>query len=209
MISEEPEISLINVKLRLGTMTMYTEKVYIDFQLPVSALRKKIREKDNNLEKVDFVMVYSGNIMEDRAPIYMYEVINGSTVHLFKQMKMDLTESPNTVDTSNAGIVKLGIALRSLSLNSSYKCALMKISKTKMLNDLITSFPELSDDPIAITLIQHPELLAKLNDFKSVYNIAVNHTGLALAAIQISAVVHDQLVQVNLSKLLNAYFYLY
>jgi len=209
MISEEPELSLINVKLRLGTMTMYTEKVYIDFQSPVSALRKKIREKDNNLDKVDFVMVYSGNIMEDRAPIYMYELVNGATVHLFKQIKIDITENQNTVEHSNAGMVKLGIALRSLSLNSSYKCALMKISKTKMLNDLISSIPELSSDPVAITLIQHPELLVKLNDVDLVNNIAVNHSALASAAIQISAVVHDQLVQVNLSKLLNAYFYLY
>jgi len=209
MISEEPEVSLINVKLRLGTTTMYTEKVYIDFQLPVSALRKKIREKDNSLEKVDFVMVYSGNIMEDRAPIYMYELINGATVHLFKQIKIDITENPNFVEYTNAGLAKLGTALRSLSLNSSYKCALMKISKTKMLNDLFTSVPELNYDPISITLLQHPELLVKLNDANMVNDIASSHIALSTAAIQISAFVHDQLVQVNLSKLLNAYFYLY
>lgn len=209
MISEEPEISLINVKLRLGTMTMYTEKVYIDLQSPVSVLRNKMCEKDNTLNEKNFVIVYSGNVMEDGTPIYMYDVVNGATVHLFKQMKIDEPEPPKCIDKSSAGLVKLGVAFRSLSLNSTYKCALMKISKAKMLSDLITSTPELSEDPVAITLLQHPELLVKLNDVALVKRIAENHPSLALAAIQISAVVHDQVVQVNLLKILNAYFYLY
>jgi len=209
MISEEPEISLINVKLRLGTMTMYTEKVYIDLQSPVSVLRNKMCEKDNTLTKGNFVIVYSGNVMEDRSPIYMYDVVNGATVHLFKKMKIDEPEPPKSIDKSSAGMVKLGVAFRSLSLNSSYKCALMKISKVKMLSDLITSTPQLSEDPVAITLLQHPELLAKLNDVALVKRIAETHPSLALAAIQISAIVHDQVVQVNLLKILNAYFYLY
>jgi len=67
----------------------------------------------------------------------------------------------------------------------------------------------LSEDPVAITLLQHPELLAKLNDVALVKRIAETHPSLALAAIQISAIVHDQVVQVNLLKILNAYFYLY
>lgn len=209
MISEEPEISLINVKFRLGTMTMFTEKVYIDLHSPVSVLRNKICEKDNTLNKNNFVMVYCGNIMEDRALIYLYDVIDGATVHLFKKMKVDIPESPKSIDKSNTGMAKLSVAFRSLSLNSSYKCALMKISKAKMLSDLITSTPELSEDPVAITLLQHPELLAKLNDVSLVKLIAETHPTLALAAIQISAAVHDQVVQVTLLKILNAYFYLY
>ncbi|CAI6365719.1 unnamed protein product [Macrosiphum euphorbiae] len=200
MISEEPEISLINVKLRLGTMTMYTEKVYIDLQSPVSVLRNKMCEKDNTLNEKNFVIVYSGNVMEDHTPIYMYDVVNGATVHLFKQMKIDEPDPPKCIDKSSAGLVKLGVAFRSLSLNSTYKCALMKISKAKMLSDLITSTPELSEDPVAITLLQHPELLVKLNDVALVKRIAENHPSLALAAIQISAVVHDQVVQNHLAS---------
>lgn len=209
MISEEPEISLINVKLRLGTMTMYTEKVYIDLQSPVSVLKNKMCEKDNTLKEGNFVMVYAGNVMDDCSSIYMYDVVNGATVHLFKKNKTNVPERPKCVENSSAGMVKLGVAFRSLSLNSSYKCALMKISKAKMLSDLITSNPELSKDPVAITLLQHPELLIKLNDISLVKRIAETHPSLALAAIQISAVVHDQVVQVNLLKILNAYFYLY
>jgi len=209
MISEEPEISLINVKLRLGTMTMYTEKVYIDLQSPVSTLRNKICEKDNTLDKNSFIMVYCGNIMEDRVHIYMYEIINGATVHLFKKPKIDTKEPSKNIEFNNAALVKLGVALRSLSLNSSYKCALIKINKTKMINDLIMNIPELREDPVAITLIQHPELLVKLTEVDSVKRIAENHKGLALAAIQMSAVVHEQVLQVTLLKILNAYFYLY
>lgn len=200
MISEEPEISMINVKLRLGTMTMYTEKVYLDLQSQVSKLRDKICEKDSTLSKDNFVMVYCGNVMEDRVPIYMYDVVNGATVHLFKKNKINNTEPQTSIENTNAGMVKLGVAFRSLSLNSSYKCALMKINKTKMLTDLIMSTPKLSEDPIAITLLQHPELLVKLNDVGLVKRIAENHPALALAAIQISAVVRDQVVQNHLTS---------
>jgi len=207
MISAEPEISLINVKLRLGTMSLYTEKVYIDLQSPVSVLRDKMCEKDNTLKKDNFVIIYAGNVMEDRFSICTYNVFNGATVHLFKKIKNEINkEPPQRIDYSSAGMVKLGVAFRSLSLNSSYKCALMKISKARMLSDLIMSIPELSKDPIAITFLQHPELLAKLNDVSMVKRIAERHPCLALAAIQISAVVHDQVVQVNLLKILIAYF---
>jgi len=197
MLSEEPEMSLINVKLRLGTVTMYTEKVYLDLQSNVSVLRQKICQKDNTLTKDNFIMVYCGNVMEDSVPIYMYDIINGATVHLFKKMSVEKPEPPKAIDITNAGLVKLGVAFRSLSLNISYKCALMKINKTKLINDLILNTPQLNEDPVAITFLQHSELLVKLNDVNMVKEIAEKHPALALAALQISTVVHEQVVQVT------------
>ncbi|XP_025200301.1 ubiquitin-like protein 7 [Melanaphis sacchari] len=200
MLSEEPEISLINVKLRLGTMTMYTEKVYIDLQSHVSVLRHKICEKDNTLNKDNFVMAYSGNIMEDSVPIYMYDIINGATVHLFKKVNLEKTQPLKYIDNSNSGLMKLGVAFRSLSLNISYKCALMKINKIKLINDLLLNTPQLNEDPIAVTLLQHSELLVKVNDVGLVKRIAEKHPALALAALKISAVVREQVVQNHLAS---------
>jgi len=207
MMSAEPEISLINVKVRMGTFTLYTEKVYIDLQSPVSVLKDKMCEMDKTLRKDNCVMIYAGNIMEDRFSIRHYDVFNGFTVHLFKKIKSEIDKDPpKRIDYSNTEMVKLGAALRSLSLNFSYKCASLKISKATMLSDLIMSITELSNDPAAITFLQHPELLAKLNDVSMVKRIAERHPGLALVAIQISNDVQVQFVQVNLLKILIAYF---
>jgi len=174
--------------------------LYIDLQSHVSVLRQKICEKDNTLNKENFIMVYCGNIMEDSIPIYMYDIINGATVHLFKKPNVEKPQPLKPIDNSNAGLMKLGVAFRSLSLNLSYKCALMKINKTKLINDLILNTPQLNEDPVAITLLQHSELLVKLNDVNMVKQIAEKHPALALAALQMSSVVHEQMVQNHLAS---------
>lgn len=181
-------------------MTMHTFSVYIDLQSPVSILRNKMYEKDDTLKKDNFILVYCGNIMEDHSPIYMYDVMNGATVHLFKKMKIDTREFPKCGEWDGPGLVKVGVALRSLSLNCSYKCALMKISKTKLINEIILHIPELREDPVGITLLQHPELLVKLNDIDAVKRLADNHKGLAMAAFQLTAVVHERALQNHLAS---------
>lgn len=197
MLSEEPEISLINVKARMGPATLYIEKVSIDLQSHVSVLKDKMREKDEGLGQDNFIMTYSGNVMEDSVPIYMYDIINGATVHLFKKLKIEKNKPVPRVGTKNPDLVRLGVALRSLSLNLSYKCAFMKVNKTKIINDLIYNNPQLSEDSVGITLLQHSELLLKLNDLGLVKRIAENHPGLATVAFQVSSIAYNQDVQVT------------
>jgi len=152
-------------------------------------------EKDNTLKKGYFVIIYAGYVMEDRFTIRKYDVFNGASVHLFKKIKEEYKEGTSKcVDYSSTGMAKLGVALRSLSLNNSYKCVLKEMNEAKMLSDHIISIPGLSRDPVAITLLQHPELLVDVND-SSVQRIAESHPSLALAAIQIYEVVHDQVAQ--------------
>jgi len=209
MLSEEPEISLINVKARMGPVTLYTEKVSIDLQSHVSVLKDKMREKDDCLGTDNFIMTYSGNVMEDSVPIYMYDIFSGATVHLYKKLKIEKYKPVNGISTRDSELVKLGVALRSLSLNLSYKCAFMKMNKTRVINDLVYNTPQFSEDPVGITLLQHSELLLKLNDLDLVKRIVENHPGLASVAIQVSSIAYNQDVQVTLLKILNAYYYLY
>lgn len=197
MLSEEPEISLIIVKARLGPGTLYTERVSVDLQSHVSVLKDKMRKKDLSLGTDNFIMTYSGNVMEDSVPIYMYDIFSGATVHLFKKLKIEKNKQVYRVSTKNPELVRLGVALRSLSLNLSYKCAFMKVNKAKIINDLIYNTPKLTEDPVGITLLQHSELLLKLNDLSLVKRIVDNHPGLAAVAFQVSTIAYNQDVQVT------------
>jgi len=197
MLSEEPESSLIIVKALVGPSTLYTAKVYIDLQSHVSVLKDKLRETDKCLGTDNFIMTYSGNVMEDSVPIYMYDIFSGATVHLYKKLKIEKIKPVPTVGTRQQDLVRLGVALRSLSLNLSYKCAFMKVNKTKIINDLIYNSPKLCEDPVGITLLQHSELLLKLNDLGLVKRIAENHPGLATVAFQVSSIAYNQDVQVT------------
>jgi len=162
-------------------------------------LKHKISEKEA-LPKNSFTIYFGGMVLDDYNPIGMYGIINGATVHVFKQMNIEKKLPTTLIDNTNNGIVQLGSAFRSLSLNSSYKCALMKISKTQMINDLIMSTAGLNEDPVAVTFLQRPELLVKISDVGSIRHLLENHPALASAAIQISSAVSGKVVQVTYWK---------
>lgn len=206
-IDETNVMTEINVKLRCGMKTLYNTKVSLMIHSTVGLLKQKLCEMDSSLNEKLLVAVYLGNIMEDLRPIYWYKIFEDCTVHVFKQNQPEIKILPKLYKDSDLG--KLGLAFRSLSLNSSYKCALMKITKTQMINELIMSFPDLNKDPVALAILQHPELLAKLNDSDLIKKIAENHPALTTAAIHIHIVVHEQVIKVTLLKNLNAYYYLY
>lgn len=187
-------MSEINVKVRLGAQTLYDIKVYVEIEEPVSLLKKKICEKDANLNQTLIVVVYCGSVMEDCNPIYMYDVLEGSTVHVFKKIQHEKAPPPKSL--ADADLMKLGVAFRSLSLNSSYRGALMRLSKPEVINNIILTTPGLNKDPVALTLLQHSELLVKLSDFEVVKRISESHPALASAALQVAAAVHEEVLQV-------------
>jgi len=187
MSSEEPKFPFVYVKLRLESITKYTEKVYIDLQSHVSVLRRKICEKDNTLNKDNFIMVYCGNVMEDPDLISKHNLFNGATVHLFQKVKIEKTQPPITIDMSHAGLLKLHHAFRSFSFNISLKSVRMGIDKDQIINDLIMKIPQLNKDPVAVSLLKHSDLLIRRNDIISLKNTVEEHPALALAVLEMSS----------------------
>lgn len=200
-------MSEINVKVRWRAQTLYDTKVIIEFEETVRVLKKKICEKDSSLQENLVEIIYCGCVMEDCNAIYMYDIFDGATVHVFKRDKCE-KQTPNKPLT-DGDLVKLGVAFRSLTHNSSYRSALMKLSKPEVITNIIISTPGLNEDPVALTLLQHSELLVKLSDFDVLKRISESHPALAAAALQISAAVHEEVLQVILLYAINVHCTVY
>lgn len=185
----------VRIKLRMGTETLCNSQVYIELEDSVLVLKQKICTLDKDLNVDNFEVVYCGNVMEDSEIIGGYGVMNGVTVHVFKKIKHEIPITPKTL--SEVELLKLGVAFRALSLNSSYRNALLKLNKPEVISNIIMTTPGLSRDPVAITLLQHSELLVKLGDLEVVKKIAENHPALAEAAQHVAAAVHEEALQVN------------
>lgn len=188
----------IKIKVRFGVRTLYDSQVFIDLEEPVRLLKKKICDNDDNLSVDKIEVVYCGCVMEDCDPIYTYEVFNGATVHVFIQKKINNPVYPKKL--SDFDLIKLGGAFRSLSLNAKYRAALNKISKPEVIHNIILTTAGLNKDPVAVTLLHHPELLLKFGNFDILKFISESHPALAEAAIQIAAAVHEEVLKVNLLK---------
>lgn len=184
-------MSLIYVKVRLAETTLYDTKVHVKLEEPVRLLKKKICEKDESLQEKLLIVVYCGHILEDCNSLYTYDLFEGAMVHVFKEIEHEKESPPKTFTDSD--LVKLGVAFRSLSLNSSYSRAMRKLTKPEAINNIILTTPGLNEDPVALTLLRHPELLVKLSDFEVVKRLSIDHPALASAALQIAASVHEEL----------------
>lgn len=195
----------VKIKVRMGRDLLYDSQVCVGLDESVRSLKQKICDNHSDLNITLIETVYCGCVMEDCDSVGSYEVFKGATVYVFKKLKIDKPTPPKTL--KEADLVKLGIAFRSLSLNSSYRVALMKLSNPEVINNIILTTPGLNQDPVALTLLQHSEILVKLSDFEIVKRISEAHPALAEAALQIAAVAHEDFLQVILLSKSIAYYY--
>lgn len=193
-------MSEINVKVRLGTQTLYNTKVLVKLEEPVSVLKKKICEKVEELQEPLIEAVYCGCVMEDCNPIYTYDVFRGATVHVFKKIKTEQPSPPKPL--AEADLVKLGVAVRSFSVNPAYRNSMIKHTHPEDIVDIILRIPGLTEDPMAIALLHHSELLVKLGDFEVVKRLAQNHPALASAILHLATIAFEEVLQVILLKIL-------
>lgn len=180
----------INVKVRSGAQTLYDTKVSIELEETVRVLKKKICEKDESLLETLIEIVYCGYVMEDYCTVHSYDVFDGAMVHAFKQNSYG--KAP-VKPLSEAEISKVSMAFRQLTLNHTYRSALTKLTKNEVINNIMLMVPGLNEDPVAITLLFHSELLVKFVDQEVVKRIAESHPALAAGALQMAAIVHDAL----------------
>lgn len=184
----------IFVQVRLGMETLFNTKVFMLPDESTHILKKKICHNNINLDEKQLVAVFAGCVMEDLRSMTSFGMSNGAMVHVFKQIKHERPAPPKRL--SDVDLIRLGVAFRSLAMNSSYRNALMKFRNPNELNNVILSFPGLNEDPIAITYLQHPELLVKLNDYETIKRIAGNHPALATAVLQMATTVQEGVLQV-------------
>lgn len=103
--------------------------------------------------------------------------------------------TPNPVpprNLSEAEIQQLVMAFRAFTLSYGYRATLQKLSRPEVLENIIAATPGLSKDPIAIAMIQDPELIVHMSDPDTVKLIAKHHPTLIDAANHIAAHVHEE-----------------
>lgn len=192
-------MSEINVKVRSGTQTLYNTKVLVKLEDPVSILKKKICEKYEDLQEPLLEAIYCGRIMEDCNPIYTYDVFRGATVHVYKK---NPTEKPSPAKPlAEADLIKLGVAVRSFTVNPAYRNSMIKHTSPEEISNIILNVPGLTEDPVAIALLLHSELLVKLGDYDVVKRLAQSHPALASAILHLATVAFEEVLQVILFKI--------
>lgn len=69
---------------------------------------------------------------------------------------------------------------------------LQRLSRPEVLENIIAATPGLAEDPIAVSIIQDPELLSQLCDANTVRRVVEAHPSLAEAANSIVVVLHEE-----------------
>lgn len=198
----------IYVQVRLGVHTIFNTKLYMEPEETILLMKKKICENNDNLDEKLLLAVFAGCIMEDSSTIKSFGFSKKAPimVHMFKKNKEEQPVPPKPI--SEVDLIRLGVAFRSLSLNSTYRNELIKFRKPEGLTSSIMHNPSLEEDPIAISFLQHPELLVKVTDYEMVKHIAENHPILATIILNIASNVQED-TQVIFIKNLHAFYILY
>lgn len=116
-------------------------------------------------------------------------------VHVLKKNE---PEKPVPIkNLTEADVQQLVVVFRAFTLSFGYRAALQRLSRPEVLENIISTTPGLSEDPVAIAMIQDPELLVHMSDPDTVRRIAELHPSLVEAANHIAAVVHKEATTVN------------
>ncbi|KAL1117823.1 hypothetical protein AAG570_004138 [Ranatra chinensis] len=166
----------------------------VDFEKKIFAFKDDVSKK-SNIPKDSLELVYRGNILDDEATLTSCGLKPGVMVYALKKSDKEVQKPTPTM--SETDIQALVVAFRTLTLNPSYRNALQKLSRPDILDNIIMATPGLSQDPIAISMIQDPELLVRMGDIETVRRIVELHPALAEAANHIAAAVHEDALSVT------------
>lgn len=197
MISVYKKMSSVILGIRLSLFDFQRVKLDdIDFNIKIEHFKVEVSKKAN-APKESLELVYCGNILDDEATLHSSGIKPGVMVHVLKKKAKEVPKPVQSM--SETDIQNLVVAFRTLTLNPSYRNALQKLSRPDILDNIIMITPGLSQDPVAISMIQDPELLVRMGDIDTVRRIVELHPALAEAANHIAAAVHEEAVTGNAS----------
>ncbi|XP_054287063.1 ubiquitin-like protein 7 [Macrosteles quadrilineatus] len=178
--------------IRLSLFDFQRVKVdEVDLQTKVEKFKIDVSEKAN-LPKESLELVYCGNILDDDSTLHACGIKSGVMIHVLKKKAKELPKPTQTM--SEVDIQNLVMAFRALTMNPSYRSSLQKLSRPDILDNIVQITPGLSQDPVAISMIQDSELLVRMGDIDTVRRIVELHPALAEAANHIAAAVHEEAI---------------
>ncbi|XP_033219377.1 ubiquitin-like protein 7 [Belonocnema kinseyi] len=179
------------LSVRLPSQTPSTYKLSdINLKNKVEELRNEAAGK-TNLPKDSFELIYCGCILEDDATLESCGLKNGATVHILKKNAPETPVPAKSI--SDISVTQLANAFQSFNANPALRSALHRLSKRpEVIENIISSSPGLSEDAVAIAMLQDPDLMAHFTDPDTVKRIAELHPLLVEAAQHISTAVHEE-----------------
>jgi len=183
--------------IRLSLFDFQRVKVEeVDLHTKVDNFKVDVSKKAN-LPKESLELVYCGNILDDDSTLDACGIKSGVMIHVLKKKAKELPKPTQTM--SEVDIQNLVMAFRALTMNPSYRSSLQKLSRPDILDNIILITPGLSQDPVAISMVQDPELLVRMGDIDTVRRIVELHPALAEAANHIAAAVHEEAITASSS----------
>ncbi|XP_069696661.1 ubiquitin-like protein 7 isoform X2 [Periplaneta americana] len=146
--------------------------------------------KATNLPKHFLELIYCGNILDDDSTLQSCGLKPGVMVHVLKKKEKDIPLPVRSM--TEADVQELVMAFRTFTRHPSYRSALHRLSRPEVLENIMMATPGLSDDPVALSIIQDPELLVHMENADTVRRIAELHPSLTEAANHIAAAVHEE-----------------
>ncbi|EEB13508.1 conserved hypothetical protein [Pediculus humanus corporis] len=150
---------------------------------------KYLASNKTNIPLENLELIYRGIILENNSTIESYGIQSGVTLHVLKKKEK---AKPGSL-VNEADVLYLVSAFKSATKNPNYRGALQRLSRPEVLENIIAATPGLAEDPVAVSIIQDPELLTQLCDANIVRRIVEAHPSLAEAANSIIAfIVHEE-----------------
>ncbi|XP_034943368.1 ubiquitin-like protein 7 [Chelonus insularis] len=177
--------------VRLTSQSLKTIKLNdVDLKTKVENLRVETAVK-TELPKDSFELIYCGCILEDDVTLESCGLKNGAMVHVLKKKEPEKPVPAKSI--SEGSIFQIASAFRSFVENPALRSALHRLSKRpEVIENIILTTPGLSDDPVAIAMLQDPDLMAHFTDSDTVKRIAELHPILVEAAQLIATAVHEE-----------------
>ncbi|XP_046354857.1 ubiquitin-like protein 7 isoform X2 [Haliotis rufescens] len=161
----------------------------VNIEGSVTNLLQEIAKKIE-ASKDDIELIYSGQRLLESRPLTAYGLRPGSTVYVLQKRIRDEPAAAASHTPSKAEIIA---ALQSDLLNPAYKSIVEKmLTDPDTIENIIAATPGLDSDPVAISMLQDPDLLTILAHPQNISKLLEKHPSFGNAAITIAAAVNEE-----------------
>lgn len=151
----------------------------------VSALQTKVAELFD--KKIgDLELVFLGKVLKEDDTLEACGIKSGMTV--FAYPHHELVKPTCTLDMQDIPVIAFGTAL----VNPAFRTVLQSLKDPDVLENVMAATPALADDPVAVGILQDPELMTLLANPTFLRKMAESHPALVEAAVQIAVSFHEE-----------------
>ncbi|XP_076162885.1 ubiquitin-like protein 7 isoform X2 [Ptiloglossa arizonensis] len=173
---------ILSLSLKPGMFT--TIKLNdVNFKTKIKDLKCEIAGRFN-LSRESFELIYSGCILEDDLTLEYCGLKSHAMIYVLKKKETETSTLPKYI--SEDSILQLVSVFKSITDNPRFA------KRPEFLSNIISSFPELKEDTIAIAILLNFDLMPHFTDVDTVRRFAKVHPMLVEAVHNIAVAVHEE-----------------